>query len=144
MECVFPSVAASTNGYCHLIYQGDGVPGLHVRGDATAAGDNNIVYVYYPINVGIDQPQKLITDISQNYPNPFASESTIKVNLSKPAKLGLVVTNFLGQRVLEIPAATAGAGPHELVINAAGLNAGIYFYTVTADKEKTTMKMIVQ
>jgi hypothetical protein len=47
-DCVFPSLASSTDDNLHVICQVDGEPGLSVRGDLDAAGNNNIVYLKVP------------------------------------------------------------------------------------------------
>ena len=37
-----------------------------------------------------------------------------------------------------------GAGMHSFDLNVSGLSEGVYFYTVTAGKDRVTKKMIVQ
>jgi len=44
-ECVFPSIADVTDDSIRFIYQEDIEPGLAVRGDEDAYGDNDIVYI---------------------------------------------------------------------------------------------------
>jgi hypothetical protein len=95
--------------------------------------------------VGVnEQDTKSITSVSQNYPNPFSQTSTIQVNLEAKASLKLVVTNLLGQQVMEIERGDVQAGTHEFVIDGSKLGNGIYFYTVYAGKETVTNKMIVE
>ncbi len=95
--------------------------------------------------VGVDEKEnKSITSVSQNYPNPFSLTSTVRVNLEAKASLKLVVTNLLGQQVMEIVRGDVAAGMHEFVIDGSKLGNGIYFYTVYAGKETVTNKMIVE
>ncbi len=49
-ECIFPSIANVTDDSVRFIYQEDIEPGLAVRGDLDAFGDNDIVYVSTPVN----------------------------------------------------------------------------------------------
>jgi hypothetical protein len=144
-ECVFPSVSPTLNSYLHLIYQKDEEPGLAVRGDEDPYGDNYLIYVKVPkIFDAINDVPSVITAVSQNYPNPFNSTSTIIVNLNKTSKLGLVVTNLMGQKVFEVPSAPASSGYHTFTIDASNLDAGIYMYTVKAGAQTITKKMIVE
>jgi hypothetical protein len=94
--------------------------------------------------VGVSEVSNEITSISQNYPNPANGTTTIDVNLAKSAKLGMVVTNLIGQKVYEVAANTVDAGTHTLSIDASKLSSGVYFYTVTADNNSITKKMIVE
>ena len=82
--------------------------------------------------------------LGQNYPNPFSQTSTVRVNLEANASLKLVVTNLLGQQVMEIVRGDVNAGMHEFVIDGSKLGNGVYFYTVYAGSETVTNKMIVE
>ncbi|HNZ42198.1 MAG TPA: M6 family metalloprotease domain-containing protein [Bacteroidales bacterium] len=44
-ECVFGSLNKNINDYLHLMYQRDYIPGLAVRGDQHAIGNNDIMYL---------------------------------------------------------------------------------------------------
>jgi hypothetical protein len=95
--------------------------------------------------VGIgEEGKKSIASVSQNYPNPFSQTSTVRVNLEANASLKLVVTNLLGQQVMEIVRGDVNAGMHEFSIDGSKLGNGVYFYTVYAGSETVTNKMIVE
>jgi hypothetical protein len=148
-ECVFPSVAAVSDDYFHLVYQTDVEPGLAVRGDMDPYGENFIRYMKVlkdDIKVGIKKNNVLINDthVSQNYPNPFSGSSTVYVMLDEPATLSLEVSNLTGQIVSSVPAKQYPAGKAELTIYAAGLESGIYFYTIKSDKTSVTKKMMIR
>lgn len=144
-ECVFPSLSPTTDDYLHLIYQKDEEPGLAVRGDADPYGDNFMIYVKVPkVNVGINEVPPVITSVSQNFPNPVNGATKIVVNLNKASELGLEITNFVGQKVFEIPAAPALSGYHTFTIDATSFQPGIYMYTVKAGTQTITKKMIVK
>ncbi len=82
--------------------------------------------------------------VSQNYPNPFNGTSTLELNLSSLSKVSLEVYNLVGQKVSEIQSRNLQAGNHTLTIDANGLKAGIYAYTVIINGERTTRKMVVK
>lgn len=95
--------------------------------------------------VGLPDNQKeLNVSVMQNYPNPFRNASTVRVYLPAPAELKLVVTNMLGQQVMEINKGPVGTGAHQFLIDGTNLQNGVYFYTVTAGKESVTKKMVVR
>lgn len=87
--------------------------------------------------------QKLISGISQNYPNPFNGSTQIDVTLTKPAQVSLEVYNIVGQKVYEIPARRMNEGMQTLQISSNNLKPGIYTYSVIANGERTTHKMMV-
>jgi hypothetical protein len=82
--------------------------------------------------------------VSQNFPNPFSSTSTVTVELQEASNLSLVVTNMTGQKVLEINKGNVAAQTHTFTIDASNFQSGIYFYTVTAGDSQVTRKMIVE
>lgn len=97
------------------------------------------------IFTGVNENEvKNITSVSQNYPNPFSNTSTVIVNLDKKANLKMVVTNLMGQQVMQIERGDVPAGMHNFTIDGSKLSNGIYFYTVYAGKESVTRKMIVE
>jgi hypothetical protein len=91
-----------------------------------------------------EKDNKNITSVSQNYPNPFSRTSTVQVNIVEKANLKLVVTNLIGQQMMQIERGDVAPGMHEFVIDGSKLSNGIYFYTVYAGKESITRKMIVE
>lgn len=125
---------------------------LHVSTMQPGATGDAPVDHYYVKNVnftendfvGINEISNGIGSISQNYPNPTSGLTTINVNLTKSSKLSLVVTNLMGQKVYELAASTVAAGTHALTIDASKLSSGVYFYTVNADNNSITKKMIVE
>jgi hypothetical protein len=82
--------------------------------------------------------------VSQNYPNPFNGTTVVDVNLPTASDLTFVVRNVVGQTVMTKSTTNAVAGTHRIAFDASNLEAGVYFYTVTAGAEKVTKKMIVE
>lgn len=94
--------------------------------------------------VGTKNVDAPVAGVSQNFPNPFSDVTEVNVTLTKSAKVSVEVFNILGQKVSEIPTRTLGAGTHMFQIKANNLKPGIYTYSVIANGERTTRKMIVQ
>ncbi len=85
-----------------------------------------------------------IASVSQNYPNPFNHTSTVLVSLTEASDLSLVVTNMLGQKMIELKRGPVSAGSYSFIIDGTNLKNGVYFYTVYAGDSKVTRKMIIE
>ncbi|MHC1708290.1 MAG: T9SS type A sorting domain-containing protein [Bacteroidales bacterium] len=146
-ECVFPSVAAKSDNFIHLVYQYDEEPGLAVRGDEDPYGDNTISYMKVPktdLGVGIEEGNIDLNSVTQNYPNPANGETKVLVNLSKSSTVTVNITNILGQQLKSQNLGFMNQGQHTLNLNLDNLNPGLYFYTVTIGNKEYTNRMIVE
>lgn len=147
-ESIWPLFAQSSDGNVHLIYNTDPFPGYSLR---TPTADHDPVenYIYYSAipkddlltSISDNNPINT-TSVSQNYPNPFDSKTTITVNLQKAANLSMLVSNILGQQVMEIKRGNVSAGTYYFQVDGANLQDGMYFYTVKANNNEVTKKMI--
>jgi len=81
-----------------------------------------------------------INAVSQNFPNPFSTVSTIKVNLNTAQDVTVSVYNTVGQLVMN-KSFKGIAGENKVNIDAASLTSGLYFYSVKAGEEVITKKM---
>jgi hypothetical protein len=145
-ECIYPSLAPYSDDFYYLTYQRDLEPGLAIRGDQDPFTENYITFMKTDFAVGIPEKQKSgeILKVSQNHPNPFSSESKIKVELFEAANVTLTIKTLTGQKVLQTDKGYLQPGVHLFSINAKGLNPGLYFYTVNAGEFSTTKKMIIE
>ncbi|MBK7869084.1 MAG: T9SS type A sorting domain-containing protein [Ignavibacteriales bacterium] len=87
-------------------------------------------------------------NLAQNFPNPFNPSTSIEFTLKADAKVNLRLFDALGQEIRTILTNSFAAGQHKIDFNAAGLNSGIYFYTLDASgvdgsKFTATKKMIL-
>ncbi len=95
--------------------------------------------------IGIDEKDySSLSSVSQNFPNPFSQSSAVQVTISEKTELNLSVTDLLGKEVMVMTKGTVDAGSYEFTIDGSALPDGIYFYTVSAGKNKITRKMIVK
>jgi hypothetical protein len=148
-ECVFPSSARNSDDYFCLLYQSDNEPGGAVRGDLDPFGQNFMRFMKVlkeDVWTGIKKNDSPLTeyDVLQNYPNPAAGSTTVKVNLHKPADLKLRIVNKLGQQVLSLDAGHRLQGMNEITFDVSGLAGGVYCYTVIAGETSISKKMIVE
>jgi hypothetical protein len=146
-ECIYPVFApmANPDDIPQLIYQADNTPGLHLDEDHEPLV-NRIIHNSFTFIVGIDEiagNQVSQLSVSQNYPNPASGTTLVTVELNNAAFVSFDIFNMTGQKVFEIPARKMQAGAHNISFDVSGFSSGIYFYTITADNEKATHKMIV-
>lgn len=94
--------------------------------------------------IGTGKVEAPVTKVSQNFPNPFSGVTEVEVTLAKTSKVSIEVFNILGQKVSEIPARNLSEGTHTFQIKADNLKAGLYTYSVIANGERITRKMVVK
>jgi hypothetical protein len=68
--------------------------------------------------------------LAQNFPNPFNPSTSIQFALKSDAKVTLRLFDALGQEIRTILNNNYASGNYKIYFNAAGLNSGIYFYTI--------------
>ena len=75
------------------------------------------------------------------YPNPANNKVTISYRLTSTADVTVSLTDMLGQIVNEQRINSVSGG--KVVINTAGLSQGVYFYTITANGQRNTGRVVV-
>lgn len=81
--------------------------------------------------------------LSQNYPNPFNPSTKISYSLPVSKLVSLKIYNVLGKEVRTLVNSKQEAGNYEVVLNAADMSSGIYFYTITAGDFVETRRMVL-
>lgn len=147
-ECIFPVIVDVEHGYGFGIdvefqYNIDSSPGLAWSDDHDWQ-ENKIVYLDFVVYPGIDEGFDDKFKVSQNYPNPCNDETAIKVVLSQASDINVNVIALTGQTVFEKKMYNAYSGNHIIKLNVAELPSGIYFYTVKANEQIITHKMIIE
>lgn len=82
--------------------------------------------------------------LSQNYPNPAQSGTTIEFSIGKPSKVTLSVFDITGKKILVPLHQYYSPGNYEVSIQQNQLKNGVYFYRFEADGFTSTKKMIIQ
>ncbi len=77
-------------------------------------------------------------------PNPTTGKTTLSLNLKQAARATIVVRNVLGQEVLRLPAMALATGMNSVSLDLSNQGAGVYFYTVAADKFTVTQRVVKQ
>ncbi len=81
--------------------------------------------------------------LSQNMPNPFSDATTISYELTESANVSLNVFDITGKKVQSIEEGKKQAGSHAMIFSAGNLQAGVYFYTLTAGETRLTKRMTI-
>jgi len=95
-------------------------------------------------NTENDEMIPLKFQLSQNYPNPFKENTTIKYCLAYKTDVTIIITDYKGKVVERFFQNEQEAGTYEVDIYAASLPEGIYFYQIIAGSFLKTREMILK
>ena len=85
-----------------------------------------------------------LSELAQNYPNPFSNETTIGYKLEYWAPVAIEINDLSGRTVYVVNEGIKPAGNHSVVIRKTDLEAGFYYYTLKAGDFLQTRTMIVR
>jgi hypothetical protein len=157
----FPSVARRANGFLHLMWQQDAIPGNNLSNNNGNAQNhpavlNDIMYQAIPVKdilenkigmiwgVNVDKPNTgELMVVNQNYPNPFTGISNVLIWMSAPGDIKLEVYNTAGLLVHNHVFSGLSRGNHVLPIDASRLSAGVYTYSLISGGSKVSRTMMV-
>jgi plastocyanin len=90
-----------------------------------------------------DRPKKVTFDLSQNYPNPVRSTTTIDYNLEVTSLVSLKVFSSDGKEIATLVNELQAPGHHTTPFDALHLAPGNYFYRLEIDGETITKQLVV-
>jgi len=105
--------------------------------EAAELGDATTVGVHDKLKANLSN------DLDQNYPNPFATVTTLNYNVVESGDVSFMVFNAIGQKVQEINAGNRMAGDYQLELNAGNLNNGIYYVQMKNNNRVSNRKITV-
>jgi hypothetical protein len=73
-------------------------------------------------------------DLSQNFPNPFNTQTKIKFEVLFNSKVSVSIFNILGVKISTPVEENLKPGYYEFVYDASDLSSGIYFYKFIAER----------
>ena len=82
--------------------------------------------------------------LNQNYPNPFTGSTEISYEIGQADQVTIQVMDMTGRVVLTLNEGMQPAGSHTCTVDASGLEAGMYFYTLKAGSYSETKRMILK
>ena len=93
--------------------------------------------------VGVDENSFNKHSLSNNYPNPFFSETLIRYSIPTKGKVELKIYDLSGKEIATLVNEEKMPGTYEVTFNASLLNAGgVYIYKISAGDFKQHRKMI--
>lgn len=81
--------------------------------------------------------------MSQNHPNPFGNETIIRYEIQNNANVDFEVVDLMGRKVIIINEGVKNKGIHTLTLTTEKLASGAYYYSLKANDEMLTRKMVV-
>ena len=84
------------------------------------------------------------TILGQNYPNPFAGETTLEFATQTPAHVRLDVFDILGRKVGTVTDQPYRRGAHRVRWSGDGVSRGVYFVQMTVDGRQVSVQKVVR
>ena len=81
--------------------------------------------------------------VSENYPNPFNANTTLRYSMPETNQITLSIYNLLGQRVATVFEAVQEAGEHSVTWDASDFPSGVYFARLEAGGKSENVKMVL-
>ncbi len=78
-----------------------------------------------------------------NFPNPFNPTTTLSYTLPQQAEVRLRVFDVLGRAVAVLVGGVQPPGEHQVRLDARAWASGLYFYTLEADGQRQTRRMLL-
>ncbi len=78
-----------------------------------------------------------------NFPNPFNPTTAIRYALPQATEVRLAVYDLLGREVAVLVEGMKPPGEHQVQVDAGQWASGLYFYTIEADGQKRTQRMVL-
>jgi spore coat protein A, manganese oxidase len=77
------------------------------------------------------------------YPNPFSGAATLRLKVDEPASVGVRLYDLSGRLVRHVPARQLPAGQHQLEINGADMQTGMYVFEVEVNDKRYRSKVVL-
>jgi hypothetical protein len=113
-----------------------------------SGGCGDTIYKWTDIQTGIGDNNShkqlnTIATLSQNYPNPFSSSTSIQYQIQNTSFVTLKVYDILGNEVATLVNEEKSAGMHEVNFKPSGLGNGIYYYRLQVGDLVQSKKLII-
>lgn len=119
--------------------------GAHLAWANTFNGEQDVYYGHItPQFTGTDElKNKTSISLSQNFPNPFKDQTSIRYYLAEQSSVSLSVFDITGREVAILINEIQNAGNYQATFNAARLESGVYYYQLQAGDDIVTKKMMI-
>lgn len=140
---LFSSIDKSNDGY--FIFTGSVGNNREINNDNTIVVKTDSNLNYKPVNVPNINSLTLKNEyeLLQNYPNPFNSSTNIKFNLLKGGFVEINLYDISGKLVRVLVSEKYEKGQYDNFLDMYDLASGIYFYTLTINKDIHDTKKLI-
>ncbi|MCF6333842.1 MAG: T9SS type A sorting domain-containing protein [Draconibacterium sp.] len=125
------------NNYSALAVTGQNVIGVSASSDKKVY--LGLLAPMAIIFTGTDIQTSSLSELGQNFPNPYKNKTTIPFNLARMAEVTLTIYDVLGQKKATLLNQEMPQGKHNIAFNADGLTPGLYLYQLEVEN-KTMVK----
>ncbi len=146
LETAFGSMARSVDDSIRLIFQVDGEPGLHVRGDEDPNGQNDLIYLTFPNpsrGIGLEE-RKINSPVKAIFPNPASNAINLNLNITEPGDYQVQLIDATGKVVMEQGLGLLSQGISRETIDIHDLVQGVYVLKLTSGSSSFTERFIKQ
>lgn len=102
-----------------------------------------MVRMNFNASVGVREIANSNMQLYQNVPNPANGTTRITFSLENAAEVNFSLVDLTGKEVMNSNMGDLGTGVHNMTLDVSKFATGIYYYTVTANGEKMTKKMVI-
>lgn len=119
--------------------------GAHLAWANTFNGEQDVYYGHItPQFTGTDElKNKTSISLSQNFPNPFKDQTSIRYYLAEQSFVSLSVFDITGREVAILINEIQNAGNHQATFSATRLESGVYYYQLQAGDDIVTRKLMI-
>lgn len=104
--------------------------------------NNHAVRIIHIETIVGKQDIELLEDNVSAFPNPFSNSTVIGYQLQQPANVGITIMNSDGD-IVQVIQENQSSGKHQVVWNSVGFPSGIYYFTIKADDQIASGKLVM-
>ena len=94
------------------------------------------------LSTGIEETESLIPLRVDHFPNPFTESATLRIDVTEQTEMQITLYNMAGMRVAVLMDKQVDPGRHHILLNAAELMSGTYYYRVVTPAYVVTNKIV--
>lgn len=102
-----------------------------------------VVRMNFDPTLSVENNELSNMNVSANYPNPFANETTVEFSLKEAADVSYSVVDLTGKVLTEVTKGNTLAGDHAITIDGSSFANGVYYLNLKAGESTVTRKIVV-
>lgn len=126
------------DGVTHDVFEG-----ATFTADAIMGNTATPFFLTANVPTGIQSDESQVVQLANNFPNPFATTTTIGYVLTDYAQVTLDVFNIRGERVKQLVNARQSPGVYEVTMTADDLSNGVYYYQLRSSGVNESRTMVI-